>query len=342
MRIGRWLLIEAAVAMCAAVVGWLLPDGLNLLSRAFGQPPLAVSPIERLLAALVTFMFATSLQVTLRIGTEIRKAQETFPATIETAIMSKAGQVVDASVARILLGMAVADPATLLRIGGLLRSAVEPVAHAHSYLQDAYAVIIERALANASHEMQKVTGGGLEVDIADHVEITHRLAERYGAYVHIQRRAFLVPAEWTKQWMQMIDNLPKRAIKCEYVVLLDRRTLVEERVRLQSMHLFLKARDWSFRYCDLQDVLDSFGGKLPTTWNLDVFGDEVVKLQETPAGRYHGGVRLRMAIFDLSHGAELRRMVTCVARFAQPYPPPDQAASIPEDQEERQTTEQGL
>jgi hypothetical protein len=134
--------------------------------------------------------------------------------------------------------------------------------------------------------------------------------------------------------MQLIDQLPARGVKCEYVVLMDHPTMRAERERLRSMEQFLTPRGWSFKYCDLQDVLDSFGGALPTSWNLDVFDNKIVKLQETPAGRYHGGVRLKMAIFDLAHGAELRRLVTWVARIAQPYAVAESATSMGENREQ--------
>ena len=87
------------------------------------------------------------------------------------------------------------------------------------------------------------------------------------------------------------------------------------------MGKYLSAHHWEFLYCDLQDVLDSFGGVLPTNWNLEVFDNLLVKVQETPAGYYQGGIKLKVALHGLDERPELLRMNAAVSRHAKRYSP---------------------
>jgi hypothetical protein len=190
---------------------------------------------------------------------------------------------------------------------------------ARGYVREAYLVFVERALATVSRDLLRLSGAGLEVDIADHIEITRRLAAGSGNFTQIQRRAFLVPDEWTQDWMRLVSTLPSTGTRCAYVVLMDRAEAASQMDKLDSMDRFLTKAGWSFEYCDLRDVLDSLGGVLPTEWNLDVFEGKVAKLQESPAGRYQGGVRLRMTMFDLQQEPDLRRFVDSVGTFARPH-----------------------
>jgi hypothetical protein len=113
--------------------------------------------------------------------------------------------------------------------------------------------------------------------------------------------------------------MPSTGTSCEYVVLMPRQEIDAQFAKLDSMERFLTKASWSFKVCDLEDVLDSLGGVLPTDWNLDVFEEKVVKLQELPAGRYQGGVTLRMRLFELHQQPDLRRFVGSVAALAKPY-----------------------
>jgi hypothetical protein len=313
MKSIRWFVMETLIAVTSAVLGWLLPDGLNRLAVILQQPPLTVTPIDRLLSAMVVFVFATSLQLIITTREGMRAMQHELPVSIQ--------KVLDSSVLRLFLDNIAQSPHGVVSMERIATAAVSPLAQGHIGLLDARAVIVERALTNATQDIRLLGGAGLEVDIFDNNEITLRLASDCHSYRQIQRKAYQVPGEWTQTWMRFVAELGAKAVSCEYIVLMDRASFVSDRKKLDSMNQYLSEHHWDFYYCDLQDVLDSFGGVLPTEWNLEVFDLRIVKLQETLAGFYHGGVRLRVALYGLDERAELRRLDAAVTRNAKKYSP---------------------
>ncbi|WP_336215018.1 hypothetical protein [Nonomuraea sp. LPB2021202275-12-8] len=321
MKGGRWVATEAVIAASSMSIGWLIPDGLSLAAQLLGQPPLVVTPVVRLLSAMVTFMFAVSLQLMLFMRSQIRALQAGIPETVATALGQATGPALDSSLLRVLLDNLNGSQASLPGTYALLRSVTGVLTRGHVHLRDAYAMVIERALTGAEREIEKLESGGLEADILDHLEVTQRLCEGAQTYLQIQRRAFMVPEEWTQEWMRFLTSLPARGATCEYIVLLDRTTLIQERARLESMNRYLTRSGWSFKYCDLRDVSDSFGGVLPTEWNTEVIDERVIKLHEMPRGQYHGGARLRMLVYVFGQKADMQRYIQCVRRSARRFTP---------------------
>jgi hypothetical protein len=312
MRSVRWFVVETLIAIIAAFLGWLLPDGLNHVAILFGQPRLNATPSERLLSAVVAIFLTTTLQLIIAVREGMRTMQEELPSNFRRTL--------DSSTLTLLLNSANV-PHGVESIQRIARAAVSLIVQGKADLSDARAVVVERALTNATQDVRVLEGAGLEIDLFDNNEITQRLAAECHFYRQIQRRAYLVPGEWTQTWMRFVAELGVKPISCEYIVLMEHATFIGERKKLDSMNEYLSAHEWDFYYCDLQDVLDSFGGVLPTEWNLEVFDHRVVKLQESPSGAYHGGVRLKVALYGLDERAELQRLNAAVTRHAKKYSP---------------------
>jgi hypothetical protein len=312
MKSARWFVIEIVVAIMSSILGWLLPDGLNYVAHILQQKSLAVTPVERFLSALVIFLFVTTIQLIITTRETANSILEELPMNIQ--------KLLDKSVLSIFLDRIAQSPQGIESMERIVAAAMSPLSYGNIALIDARAVIIERALASATQDIQLISNTGLDVDIFDNNEITMRLASRCYSYKQIQRKAYQVPGEWTQTWMRFVAELGAKQVSCEYVVLIDRQTAVDNRKKLDSMQKYLCAHNWTFYYCDLKDVLDSLGGVLPTDWNLEVFDRQIIKIQETPAGFYHGGIRLKVALYGLDERAEMRRMAEAVAKHSRKYP----------------------
>jgi hypothetical protein len=313
MKSIRWFAIEALIAIGAALIGWFLPDGLNQLAHLLHQSPFSVSPIDRFLSALVVFLFSTSVELIIAVREAARSIQDTLPTRVQ--------DVLDSSVLKLFLENIAHNPQSATSIQRVANAAISPLTQGSIQVFEPRAVIIERALANAAQDIRLLSSSGLEVDIYDNNEITLRLANSSHFYRQIQRKAYQVPEEWTQTWMRFVDELGVKGITCEYIVLMERKSLIADRKKLDSMAKYLSAHRWEFLYCNLQDVLDSFGGALPTNWNLEVFDQKLVKIQETPAGYYHGGIRLKVALHSMDERPELWRLNTVVSKHAKRYSP---------------------
>jgi hypothetical protein len=189
-----------------------------------------------------------------------------------------------------------------------------------TYLLPAYSVILERSASQVADRLRELAGKGVEVDLFDHLETTRRLIGRSQSYIQIQRKAFLVPDEWTVEWMRLVDEIARGGTKCQYIVLMTKPAMQSELVKLRSMCAYLTKRKFIFALCDEYAVLDALGGKMPTKGNVEVFDDTVVKLQSVPDGQYQGGITLNMVLNDLREREDLRRFVAAVTRLAQKMP----------------------
>jgi hypothetical protein len=317
MRGARWIIAEAVLAVIAVGAGWIIPDGLNFLAARLGQQTLTVTATERLLAAMVVFMFTVSLQLVIAVRSETKSLRDDLPIAVERVLLAKTATAVDDTLLRLMIDGLDASPMSLVHTRRLIRSMVATLARANIHLRDAHAIVLERAVSDASRKVEHLTSDGLEADIADHLEVTRRIADGASTYLQIQRRAFLVPDEWTQEWIRFTKQLAASGTNCEYIVVLDKASAVADIRKLESMDRLLTDHGWTFRVCDLRDVLDSFGGVLPTEWNLEVINNEVVKLHEIP-GRYQGGIMPRMLLFDLAQKSDLRRYIKSVRDYAQP------------------------
>jgi hypothetical protein len=259
------------------------------------------------------FLFVTTLQLIIAVRDGARNLQQELPSNVE--------KVLDSSVLQLFLNNVAKHPQGVMSMERIMKAALSPLTYGNLGLFDARAVVVERALVNATQDVRLLSGAGLEVDIFDNNEITMRLAADCHSYRQIQRKAYQVPGEWTQTWMRFVAELGAKAISCQYIVLMERDTFVNERKRLDSMDKYLTKHHWDFYYCDLQDVLDSFGGVLPTEGNLEVFDLRILKLQETPSGSYHGGVRLIVSLQGLDEREELRRLNADVTKHAKRYSP---------------------
>lgn len=321
MKSMRWIFTEAILSITSITVGWLIPDGLNRVALLLGQPHPAPSATERLLSTMVVFLFTSTLQLILFVRSEVRNLREAVPDIVGTALADQTGAALDSSLLRIMLEGVNTNSSTLAQTRLISRSIANILGRAHAYLRDAEAVVIERAISNLSHEVELLSHDGLQVDIRDHIEISRRLSANSNTYLQIQRKTFLVPQEWTREWMDFASRLPASGTKCQYIVLVDESTLVSDRLKLESMNRFLSKAGWNFSYCALQDILDSLGGILPTEWNVEVIDGKVVKLQELATSRYQGGIKLRLLLFTLSQRNDLGNFASVVVRYSKKFSP---------------------
>jgi hypothetical protein len=269
-----------------------------------------------MLSAMVIFVFTASLQLLLFVRTEIQNLKAEIPVVIDRVLTEKTGPALDYSLLRILLNSLDNDSRSLPQIQALLRALSVALSNSHPDLRGAHSLVLERAVVAASLQAEKLGTDGLEADILDHLEVTRRLSEDAKAYVQIQRRAFRVPGEWTQEWMRLARQLSDKNIPCTYILLMQRSDLTRERDRVESMSRFLSRLGWHFDFCDLGDVLDAFGGKLPTECNIEIIDNRIVKLHEIPTGRYQGGVQLKMFLFPLDRRTPLGRYVTYICDSA--------------------------
>jgi hypothetical protein len=317
VKSARWIATEVTLAVISTTIGWFLPDGLNALARLAGQSTLTLNPIERLLSAMVIFLFTVTLQLLLFVRSEIQDLRKDIPNVIEGALAEKAGSALDYSLLRVLLNGLDTKPESLLHVRTLLRSVSTALSNAHPDTRQAHTLMLERAITAAALEVNKLGTSGLEADLMNHLEVTRRLTEDARTYVQIQRRVFMVPDEWTQEWLRIVRTLSEQKTSCTYIVVIDRSELIKERKRTESMNRFLSRQGWQFKFCDLRDVLDTFGGQLPTDWNVELIDDKVIKLHEIPSGRYQGGTMLKMLLFSFDPRSDLGRYITYVCKSAE-------------------------
>ncbi len=328
MNAARWIGRSAFLFALSFAVGWFIPDGLGRLGSMFGGSDLSITSTDRLLSFFVVFMFLTAVDLMIWLRGEIRALRESIPLAVRRVLLADTSTALDGSLLQVMFDGFRANPANHSHMVTLLRSFFVVMARVPSNLLAGYSVILERSIQTLDKSLHQLAGEGLVGDIRDTVEITKRLAERSQSYLQIQRRAFRVPEEWTKEWMQLVEALGKQSIACEYIVLLPRDRLDVDLAKLESMDAYLTGHNWRFRYCEVEAVLNSLGGALPTDRVVEVFDNRIAKLQELPDGRYRGGIKLKMTVIDLEQRGDVRHFVTCILNSATRLPPRAPVAQI--------------
>jgi hypothetical protein len=313
----RWILIVAATFLLSLAAGWFLPDGLNELARLLGQPEVPVAALTRFFSFALLFAITgvTELLLWTRQQTTatIRKVDE----TIERQLAASAATATESAVLRAVLPLHDATPeeascsTTLLKTFGSVLSSVP------RGLLVGYSVLVEQGLANVDDDIHAVGSGGLKVNIRQHVEITRRLAQQASSFTQINRKAFDVPAQWTQEWLDLVDELGARTLSKEYIVLMTESDLRGRADEIRGMQAYLGQRRWTLKCCEVERAEDALGGALPTQANLDVYDGDIAKLQTPPSGEYRGGIELNMQLVELRRQPAIRSFVTAVRQFGQ-------------------------
>ena len=296
-----------------------MPDGVNSISQLFGQDIYPVTPLIRLFSFMFTFLFTVGIEMIIWLRIEIQTFKKEIPYLLTDKLLITTKQVVENSLLKMILKFLKDRPENVSTIYGIVEEFTEPISNLPSDLLDAYSVVIEAFVRRFNEDIKNLGQDGCNVNLREHLETTKWLAAKSRTYLQIQRKAFLVPDEWTNQWCQFLNWLQKRKIDCEYIVVMDRQSLINERNKLESMNLYLSQRGFIFKCCVLEDVQDSLGGTLPTDENIEVFDNKIVKLQAIPTGGYKGGVTIKMTLFDISQRDKIRRLVDCVNHFSENF-----------------------
>ncbi len=181
-------------------------------------------------------------------------------------------------------------------------------------LLEACSPFIEAEIALALQHVDDSLGAGAKVDIAEHLRVTRYLCDRSTSYLQIQRRAFSVPEEWTREWVAFIEEMSRKNIIKTYIVLAPVAELKADSAKLDSMKKYLRARGFRFGTCNFHEVADVTGGGVPKGV-IEVFGNGIIKIAELPAGKYQGGIKLTMTISDTKRNAEVAQCADLVERL---------------------------
>lgn len=203
---------------------------------------------------------------------------------------------------------AAAESARLLRNFGTLLQSVP------AHLLPGFGVLIRKGIDRTGRDLEAVANHGLNVDVEEHLQITRRLAGSNRGFLQIQRRAFNVPADWTQEWIDLVDEFGKRSPTPEYIVLMRATELEAARAKVHEMSEYLSTRGWSFKCCELDRVEEILGQGGPTD-NLDVYGEIAVKLHP-PADGYRNRPNFDLRLVDLAGQADLQRFIARVRSFA--------------------------
>ncbi len=315
----KWIFKGIIIALASGVFAWFFNDGLNWILQSFGLATFPTNPLTKVLSFFSIFLFMTGADLMVNIRAETNNYKKEISDSISTSLITNAGMAIDNSLLRVIWPGLDVNPKSLLRIIAITRSLIYPLTKISGRLLDAYSVVIERDIHAYAENIQKLGSDGFSVDIADHIETSKRLARDANSYVQIQRKTFLVPDEWTSEWRFFVDWMSQHSIPSKYIVLIDEETLIKNKAKLESMNKFLTQRRWSFLYCNLDHVKDSLGGKLPTEDNVEVFDNEILKIQGLPKGVYQGGIKLNMRFLELAKNDDFRRFLQTISNFSQEY-----------------------
>jgi hypothetical protein len=312
----RWILWLGAAFLLALALGWLLPNGLNVLARLFGQPEVPETALVHFFCFAMAFFASASVELLIWMRQRTTQALEDLDEVVRSGLEAGVPDAVSNAVLRTVLPNTsgsregAEDNARLLFAYANLLATVPP------RLLSGYSVLIEDGVAQVEHDLRSVASTGLEVNIQRHVEITRRLTARAHAFVQINRKAFDVPRQWTQEWLDLVEELGARDLNSEYIVLMTSEALAEADLQLRSMAKYLESRNWNFRCCAVEKVRDALGGLIPTEANLDIYDAEIAKLQSPPKGEYVGGVKLNLQLLELQRHPEVAHYIDVVRQYA--------------------------
>ena len=319
MKNSAWLLSSVFVFVISTFVSWFIPEGLNLFSQLLKQGTYEITPFVRYSSFIVGFLFTVGIELLIWLKQEVKSAKKEIIKSVTETISTDIHREVNSSILTLVLRSLRDNPESAFLIQKSVKDFAEPFARIDSKLLYANSVVIEGCIRKFNEDIKNLNSDGCAVSLREHLETTKLLLSTSKSYLQIQRKAFLVPDEWTSQWCQLLDSLKDRECKREYVLLMDKDSLERERVKIESMKNYLQQRGFIFKCCYLKDVLDSLGGNLPTDDNLEVFNEKIVKLQDLPTGNYRGGIRLKMTLFDVSERDDIRRLIYYVNNFSKPF-----------------------
>lgn len=317
----NWVLVFAGTFVASLVLGWLLPDGINFFVKLTGGSPTSTTPLTRFFCFALSFVLMLMLELLIWIRAHEQATKEAMEATVRDGLRLQAAEVVNSSMLRALVPSRAANPQAAAETAGLISELSRTVGEVPASLVPGYSVLLRDGMKQASMEASAALNAGQMVDIRRHLEITRNLAHQASYFTQINRRTFDVPAKWTQEWLALVDEFGAWQAPATYIVLMESGKLAANKEDLQSMKVHLESRKWIFECCELEGVLDTFGGKLPNiaeNTNIDVFGDAVAKLQTPPKGEYRGGIELKLRLLELSDSPELKKFIDAVTSFSRP------------------------
>jgi hypothetical protein len=319
MKSSSWIISSIFVFVISTFVSWFIPEGLNLMSQSLKQGTYEITPFVRYTSFLVGFLFTVGIEMLIWLRREVREAKKEILKSVTGVISADVQREVSSSILTLIIRSLRSNPESAFLIQKSVNDFAEPFSRISPNLLHANSVVIEGCIKRFNDDIRNLNSDGCVVSLREHLETTKLLLSTSRSYLQIQRKAFLVPDEWTSQWCQLLDWQKDSECKKEYVVLMDKDSLEKERVKIESMKNYLQQRGFTFKCCDLKDVLDSLGGSLPTNDNLEIFDEEIVKLQDLPTGDYRGGIKLRMTLFNVSERDNIRRLIYYVKNFSKPF-----------------------
>jgi hypothetical protein len=167
------------------------------------------------------------------------------------------------------------------------------------------AAFLEHKLLENSRQIDELFAGGVDLPVSDHVAMTEKLASQFGDYVQIQRKAFLVPNEWTSEWLSLVERLSATKTRSQYILVASSEMIESERAKIISMAKYLAKMKINFKVCELSKLTDACGADHGEGFTVEIFGSKVVKLVSTPEGKYRGGVKLKLSISSTTSRPEL-------------------------------------
>lgn len=313
----RWIVVVSITFLLSLVIGWFLPDGLNKLAKALGQPEVPATALTRFFCFALLFVITAATELLLWMRQQTSEILGRVAESVEHQLQASAAIATEGAVLRAVLPTLDATPEEASCSAALVKTFGTVLGSIPRGLLIGYSVLIENGLANVDDDIHAVGTGGLRVNIRQHVEITRRLAHQASSFTQINRKAFDVPRQWTQEWLDLVDELGARTLTTEYIVLMTADELEAKAPEIQTMRAYLEARRWTLRCCQVERVEDALGGALPTQANLDVYDGDIAKLQTPPSGEYRGGIELNMQLVELRRQPAIRSFVTAVQQFGQ-------------------------
>jgi hypothetical protein len=311
-----WLLVFSATFIASVAVGWFLPDGLNQLARLLDQPEVPTSALTRFFSFLLVFVISAGFESLVWVRRQTMVTAERVTEAVERGVVLGVVAAAESAVLRSAVPYAAGTPGDASIVGHLLKTFGTLLAAIPPGLLAGYSVMLENGLATLRNDVDAVASPGLKISIREHLEITRRLAREAKTFTQINRRAYLAPQQWTQEWLHLVDELGARDLATEYIVLMSAKDLAARTVEIESMREYLTEHRWMFKCCEIEQVRDALGGRIPTEANVDVYDSRVAKLQTPPEGRYRGGIELDMTLADLDHRPDLLSFVMAVRQFA--------------------------
>lgn len=295
LRIQGLLLLTS---LGAGTVAWFIPDGIAFAIQVTGSHSLQQDTLVHLFSSCFGVLFVYMAGLILWLKAELLDSQRRLYLDIKESVESTINRHVDPSIAVALTRAFSGNENIANTFHSEFSSFFMRLVMANDITRRALKPVI-RSLVGSLHEsVENILGRRLAIGVADHLEITKTIAIGASNYIQIQQRTFNPKKDWSAEWIMFLDKLAKCDMSRIYIVMIDEATLSKEKGNLVEMKKVLEERGFQLRVCDKQSILDGSQGQLSTDAVIEVFDEELIKLQFIALTGYVGGTTIEVSLID--------------------------------------------